>query len=771
MVIFSHGEAKESELTRSGEMKTKARLFIIVLSMTIVFFPGKGFAQTVADLEKKLETVSGKEKIELLNQLAKKNTFNSPKKSITFGEQALELSRALKDRKGEAAALRNIGAADRILGNHDKTLDYYQKALTIYKSLKDKKGTGSLLHNIGILYWNLSDYPKALEYLKKSLAIAEELDFKTGIASSLNIIGVIHDDLSNFDKALEYYLKSMKLYEEMGNKKGYAILLNNVGIVYRKLNRLDKARDYYEKAIKIEKELGNNEGVGRGLNNLGVVYESLKEYPKALDYYLRALKIKKEAGNKQKIASSLMNIGNVYTRLEEYDNALECYRESLKIRREIGEKKGMCNTLKNLGKFYTKQGNYGKALTYLEQCLIIAKEIDSKAELNDTYYNLSELYSQQKDYKKALDYFKRHTDTKDEILNKESNDKIAEMQVKYETEKKKKEITLLEKNNELLHKNNKIQELTLSREKFKTNAFTIGFVLVLIIGLLLFKKYLYLFAFWKKKNYIGHYRILEEIGSGGMGIVYKASPVMEKEKTVALKVIRDEYSQDPIHRKRFMNEAQLVDQLDHPNIVKVYERGESDRHLFIAMEMLHGRSLAEIIGNNERIPLNHCFSLMSQLVDAVAKIHSRGIVHRDLKPENIMIVDSEEKGPAAKLLDFGLAKTHSLTRLTETGEILGTINYLPPERISHQDFSAAGDIYSLGVVFYEMVTVEKPFLGETPIDIIKQILEKDPVEPSRFRPELPGALSILIMGMMNKVPEKRPTEKMVLNEIAAIHGN
>ena len=98
-----------------------------------------------------------------------------------------------------------------------------------------------------------------------------------------------------------------------------------------------------------------------------------------------------------------------------------------------------------------------------------------------------------------------------------------------------------------------------------------------------------------------------------------------------------------------------------------------------------------------------------------------------------------------------------MSRLTETGEILGTINYLPPERITRQDFSPAGDIYSLGVVFYEMLTLEKPFLGETPVDIIKQILEKEPVVPSVFRPEIPGELDKMIMAMMNKDPEKRPT--------------
>ena len=735
--------------------------FIIVLLITTVFIAWDAAAQTGDDLEKKLDTVSGQEKVELLNKLAGDNVTYHTQKSLDFANRALELAKETGDRSGEAQALRHIGTAYRVLDDYPKAIEYHKKSLQLFEELKDKRSVGLLLRHTAVDYWSQSNYPKALEYLERALKIFEELDFKVAIGSCYNIIGVINDDLTKLDEALKYYLKSLKINEEIDDKPGIAMALGNIGVVYRKLQKFDESLKYQKKALAIEESLNNKEGIARALTNIGVVLDSKEQYREALDYYLRSLKIKREIGNKRNISSSLGNIANVYTLLGQYDKAVEYFNESLKINEDNGYKRGIALTLRDFGYFYSDQGKYAEALRHFERGIKIAKEIEADGELNDLYFYTASVYEKKEDYKKALEYFVLYLHVHDKIVNEASKTKIAELQTVYETEKKEKEIALLEKNSE-------IQKLTLSREKFKANALIVGFVLLLIIALLLLKRYLYLFAFWKRKSIIGHYRILGEIGSGGMGIVYKASPVMEKEKTVALKVIRDEYSKDPLHRKRFLNEARMVDQMDHPNIVKVYERGESDERLFIAMEMLQGRSLAEIIRDHELLPINHCVSIMAQMVDAVAKIHSKGIVHRDLKPENIMILDTldnEDNKPTAKLLDFGLAKTRSLTRLTETGEILGTINYLPPERISHQDFSAAGDIYSLGVVFYEMFTVEKPFLGETPIDIIRQILEKEPVEPSSFRPDIPGDLSALIMEMMNKEPGKRPTEEVILTHV------
>jgi serine/threonine-protein kinase len=241
-----------------------------------------------------------------------------------------------------------------------------------------------------------------------------------------------------------------------------------------------------------------------------------------------------------------------------------------------------------------------------------------------------------------------------------------------------------------------------------------------------------------------------------MGVVYEATDLMAKGRSVALKVIREELSGDPAQRKRFLNEAYLVDKLNHPNIIRVFERGEHQQTLYIAMELLQGRTLADIINAGQRLPVTECLPIMHQLTEALNQIHGQGILHRDVKPENIMVTEDGSNGAAVKLLDFGLARAHSLTKLTETGEILGTITYLPPEQITRQQLSPAGDIYALGVVFYELLTLEKPFWGQNPGEIVRAILDSEPLPPIRFRQELPDGLNALVMQMMSKQPEARP---------------
>ena len=190
-----------------------------------------------------------------------------------------------------------------------------------------------------------------------------------------------------------------------------------------------------------------------------------------------------------------------------------------------------------------------------------------------------------------------------------------------------------------------------------------------------------------------------------MGVVYRAVDLSQGSRPFAVKVIREELSSDPAVRQRFVNEAAIVDQLHHPNIVRIFERGEHDGRLFIAMELLDGPSLADVIGRGEVVPVPDCLDVMAQLADALAKIHSKGIVHRDLKPENVVLVEADGRKNVVKLLDFGLATTHSLTRLTQTGMILGTISYLSPEQITDRSVTAASDLYSLGVVAYELLTL------------------------------------------------------------------
>jgi ligand-binding sensor domain-containing protein/tRNA A-37 threonylcarbamoyl transferase component Bud32 len=282
------------------------------------------------------------------------------------------------------------------------------------------------------------------------------------------------------------------------------------------------------------------------------------------------------------------------------------------------------------------------------------------------------------------------------------------------------------------------------------------------------RKYLTLSSFWKRQKYVGQFKLLDKIGAGGMGTVYKATNLMDRNQTVAVKVLRDDLFNDESSVKRFKQEAAIIDQLDHPNIIRIIERGQAKNNLFIAMEFLQGKTLSQKIQEKKKLGLNEAVHIMAQVADAMAKIHGKNIIHRDVKPDNIMLIEKAGDPNFVKLLDFGLAKTQYQTRLTQTGIVIGTINYLSPEQISGSGSSPASDIYALGIMFYEMVTGEKPFFGETTIDIMKQILDKTPIEPIRFCFDISFELNRLIMEMLHKEEEKRPTITEVLQRLRII---
>ena len=164
---------------------------------------------------------------------------------------------------------------------------------------------------------------------------------------------------------------------------------------------------------------------------------------------------------------------------------------------------------------------------------------------------------------------------------------------------------------------------------------------------------------------------------------------------------------------RFEQEAWIGGKLDHPGLVKVYERGQYGQQLFVAMEWIEGPSLADVVARGDRLPLEDCLDIMRQLTEGVTQVHGAGIVHRDLKPANVMLLPLEERGRLVKLLDFDIARTSSLTRLTETGVIVGTVGYLAPEQIQGGEVDRRTDVWSLGVVLYELLAGALPLDAET----------------------------------------------------------
>ena len=208
---------------------------------------------------------------------------------------------------------------------------------------------------------------------------------------------------------------------------------------------------------------------------------------------------------------------------------------------------------------------------------------------------------------------------------------------------------------------------------------------------------------------ISHYKILEKLGAGGMGEVYLAQDT-ELDRKVALKFLPPQYTEDPEINARFKREAKAAAALNHPNIITIHEIGEHQGKAFIAMEYVEGQSLKDVVGAHCSVPLrmNEIIDYASQICEGLNEAHQAGIVHRDLKPDNILL---DVKG-RVKIADFGLAKARGRTKLTEEGTTLGTLDYMSPEQLRGEDVDHRADIWSFGVVLYEMITNRTPFEGD-----------------------------------------------------------
>ena len=252
------------------------------------------------------------------------------------------------------------------------------------------------------------------------------------------------------------------------------------------------------------------------------------------------------------------------------------------------------------------------------------------------------------------------------------------------------------------------------------------------------------------KMLANRYEILEKIGNGGMAVVYKAKCHVLN-RFVAVKVLKDEFITDNEFIKRFRTEAQAAASLTHPNIVSIYDVGNEGDIYYIVMELIQGKTLKEIIVEDGKFSWKWSVNIAIQIASALETAHRHNIVHRDIKPHNIIITEDG----MAKVTDFGIAKAVSNSTITAFGTTIGSVHYFSPEHAKGGYTDAKSDLYSLGVVMYEMLTGRVPFDADTPVSVALMQVQDDPIEPRKLNPQIPISVNNIILKAMQKNPNDR----------------
>lgn len=410
--------------------------------------------------------------------------------AIEYGKQYLKLAKKLDVKEKIVGAYADLGWNYKLKSSFDSAISYTEKAIELGRELIPNRSLADGYNTMGSIYNNLSKFDSAIYFHERSLAVKKRISDTVGMAISYNNMGIIFDSKGEYKKSIDSYRKAYGLHEIIGNKQQMADVLNNIGAVYSsrgewelsienllmairlyegvnisgspltasfgnlavnyvELKEYDKAIEYFEKMIEIQEEYGNKYHIAFAINGLATIYEILEDHTSALTYHKKALSLAEGFNEPRSIADILISLGVTYLRLNELELAESNIKRSLKIREEIGDSRGIIRANNRLGDINIQNGKAKIAISFYKKSLSLAKDLESQNEWSKIYEGLYLAYKANKQFNLALASFEKHKALSDSVLNEIKLKNIAELETKYETEKKEQQIALLNKDKEL----------------------------------------------------------------------------------------------------------------------------------------------------------------------------------------------------------------------------------------------------------------------------------------------------------------------------------
>ena len=405
-------------------------------------------------------------------------------KAVDNALKALDIAKHTGKAEKQALCYYYLGRIYGESGDEQKSIENFNKSINLYESLNMPKKTAKVLSDLGFVYHRFDDYEKAMEMYREALLIYNNFDSKREIALALNRTGLAKTELGQFDGALEAHLQALKIYEEIGDETNIAAANNNIGNIYNRLGDNQKALRYYQTAIDYREKLGQKQSIIASLINIGSIYSNIYDYENALKSFNKALGYVNENTNTQWVVTLYIDLSNTFFDMKSYEPAIKNLKIAEEYARKYNYKVSISICKLNLGMIYLDMGENHKALSELNRGLPGAKQSKVLPLIAEFYNVFSQIYESISDYKKSYEYFELYSNLNDSIFNMESARQIAELQTKFESEKKDKTIALLQADN-------KIKAVSLKKGKTERNIYFIVFVFILLFLVVIISRYVF----------------------------------------------------------------------------------------------------------------------------------------------------------------------------------------------------------------------------------------------------------------------------------------